>query len=63
MSCLLLFDFKAFKASTCFIPWFWIAFISFSNSLLSGEYITLAFSIVLLWSDGNISSTVRNSYL
>ena len=54
---------KAFKASTFFIPWSSIVFIYFSNALARGEYVNLACSIILLWSDGNISSPVRNSYL
>ena len=40
-----------------------IVFICFSNALARGEYVNLASSIVLLLSDGNIFSTVRNSYL
>ena len=38
-----------------------IAFICFSNTLPSGEYVNLACYIILLWSDGNISSPVRYS--
>ena len=30
---------KDFKASACFIPWFSIVFISFSNALPKGEYV------------------------
>ena len=55
-------DFKVFKASTysinLFIPWSSIIFICFSNALLSGKDVNLACSIILLWSDGNISSPV-----
>ena len=40
-----------------------IVSICFSNPLPSGEYLSLACSIILLWSDGNISSPLRNSYL
>ena len=43
--------------------WTTNVFISFSNALPRGEYINLVCSIILLWSDGNVSSTVRNSYL
>ena len=60
-------DFKVFKASTysinLFIPWSSVIFICFSNALPSGKYVNLACSIILLWSDGNISSLVRNLYL
>ena len=57
------YTFKDFKASTCFIPWSSIAFICSSNALSSGEYVNLACSIILLWSDGNISTPVGYSYL
>ena len=40
-----------------------MAFIYFSNVLPRGEYVNLASSIILLWSDGNIYSPVRYSYL
>ena len=43
--------------------WTTNVFICFSNALPRGEYINLVCSIILLWSDGNVSSTVRNSYL
>ena len=55
--------FKAFKVSTFFLPWSLIVFICFSIALPRGEYVNLACSIILLWSDGNISSPVRYSYL
>ena len=55
--------FKTSKASTCFIPCSSIVFICFSNALPSGEYVNLAGSIILLWSNGNIYSPVRYSYL
>ena len=55
--------FKAFKVSTCFIPWSSFVFICFSNSLSRAEYVNFACSIILLWSDGNITSPVRYSYL
>ena len=35
----------------------------FSNALPSGECVSFACSIILLWSDDNISSPVRYSYL
>ena len=38
-------------------------FSLFLHPLPRGEYLKLACSIIPLWSDGNISSTVRNSYL
>ena len=38
-------------------------FNCFSNALLSAEYVNLACTIIVLWSDGNISSPVRYSYL
>ena len=56
-------DFKTSKASTCFFPCSSIVFICFSNALLRGEYVNFASFVVLLWSDGNISSAVRYSYL
>ena len=31
--------FKAFKASTCFIPWSWIAFFCFSKAFTKGEFV------------------------
>ena len=38
-------------------------FISYSAALQSGEYVNLDCSGILLWSESNISSLVRNSYL
>ena len=35
----------------------------FSNTLPKGEYVNWACSIILIWSDWNISLPVRNSYL
>ena len=35
----------------------------FSNALPREEYVNFACSVILLWSDGNISSPVRFSYL
>ena len=46
--------FKAFKAPTCFIPWFPIVYICFSNDLPRGEYVNLACVTILFWLDGNI---------
>ena len=63
MSSLSYSGFKAFKTSTCFIPWSSIVFICFSNDSPRGECVNLAYSIILLWSDGNISLPVKNSYL
>ena len=40
-----------------------VTFIFFSNPLPRGEYVNLACSSILLWSDGNIFSPVRYSYL
>ena len=42
-----------------FSPWSSIAFICFSNALPRGEYVNLAYSVIVIWSDGNISSPVR----
>ena len=50
-------------AFTCFCPWYSIGFVYFSKALLRGEYVNLACSIILLSSEGNISSPVRYSYL
>ena len=63
--CLFLFfsDFKAFKTSTCSIPWSSIVFVCFSNALPRGEQVNLSCSIILTWSDGSISLPLRNSYL
>ena len=38
-------------------------FICFSNAFPKEEYVNLGCSIILFWSDGNISSPVRCSYL
>ena len=61
MSCLFSSDLKDFKVSICFIPWFSIVFICVSNTLPKGEYVNLACSIILLWSDGNISSILSDN--
>ena len=38
-------------------------FFFFSKAFPNGEYVNLACSIICCWSDGNISSPVRYSYL
>ena len=55
--------FKSSKAPTWFFPCPPIVFICLSNALPRAEYVSFACSIILLWSDGNISSPVRYSYL
>ena len=45
-----------------FSPYSSIVFICFSNALLRGEYVNLVCLIILIWSDGKISSPVRYSY-
>ena len=40
-----------------------LLFICFSNALPNEKYVNLNCSIILLWSDGNISSPLRYSYL
>ena len=40
-----------------------MVFICVSNALLRGEYVNFACSIILLWSNSNILSPVRNSFL
>ena len=45
------------------LPWFSIVFICFSKAFTKGEYVNLACCIILLWSEGSISSPVRYSYL
>ena len=56
-------SFKAFKNSTCLIPWSSIVFLCFSKAFPKGEQENLASFITLLWSEGSISSPVRYSYL
>ena len=63
MSCIFCSGLKISEAWTCFLPWYSSVFICFSNVLPKGEYINLTSSIILLWSDDNISSPVRCSYL
>ena len=55
--------FKTSKAPTCFLPYSSIVLVCFSNALLSEEHVNLVCYIILFWSDGNISSPVRYSYL
>ena len=50
-------------AFTCFLPWSSIVFVCFSKAFTNGEYVNLDYSITLLWFEGSISLTVRNSYL
>ena len=49
--------------SICFFPCSSTVFVCFSNALLTEEYVNFAYSIILLWSDGNISSPLIYSYL
>ena len=51
---------KTSKASTCFFPCSSVIFICFSKAFPKGEYVNVAYSIILLWSGGSISSLVRN---
>ena len=46
-----------------FFPWSSIVFICFSKFFPKGEYVNLADSIILFWSEGSVSSTVSYSYL
>ena len=55
-------SFKTFKASNYFIFWSSIVLICLLN-VLQREYVNFVCSIILLWSDGNIPSPVRYSYL
>ena len=55
--------FSSGKTSTCFIPWSSIVIICSSNALPRREYVISVCYIILLWSDSNFSSLVRNSYL
>ena len=63
MSSLFFSDFKTSKASACFFPCYLIVFVCFSKAFPWGEYTNLGCSIILLWSDGNISSPVRYLHL
>ena len=54
-------NFKLLKLQLAF-PCSSIVFICFPNALPNEQYVILACSIILLWSDGIISSPVRNSY-
>ena len=55
--------FKTFNASTYFFPDTLIVYKCLSNVSPCGEYVNVACSIILLWSNGNIYSPVRYSYL
>ena len=46
-----------------FFPCSSIFFICFLNVLPSGEYVNLVCSVILPWSDGNIFSPLKYSYL
>ena len=57
---------KAFKYSlfySCFVYWSSIVLICFSKTLPSREYVNVVCPPILLWSDGHVSSPVKNSYL
>ena len=56
-------SFKTSEAPTYFLSCFSIVFICFSNALSRREYVNLVCSTIRLWSDSNISSPVRYSYL
>ena len=43
----------------CFSPWSSIDFLCFSKACAKGEYVNLACSITLLWSEGSIPPTLR----
>ena len=47
----------------CFSPWYSIASACFWKFFPEGEYVNLACSITLLWSEGSISSPLRYSDL
>ena len=49
--------------STSYFPCSSIAFIYFSEAFTKGEYVNLAWSVTLLWSEGSNSSPVWYSYL
>ena len=55
--------FRFIIASICFLPWFPIVFVCFSEAFPKGEQVNLACFIILLWPVGNNSSPVRYSYL
>ena len=62
-SCWFSFDFKTFEVSTCFLSWSSIVFIYFSKAFPREKWANLACSIILIWSEGSISLSVRYSYL
>ena len=51
------------SVSICFPSWSLTVFIRFSKDFPRGKYVNLAYSIILLWTDDNISLPVRSSYL
>ena len=55
--------FKTSEASTCFFPRYSIVSLCFSKAFPKEEYVNLAGSIILLWSNRNIYSPVWCSYL
>ena len=62
-NCFNSFGFKVFEILTCFLPWSLIVSICFSKAFPKAEQLSLTFSIICFWLDGNISSPVRYSYL
>ena len=51
---------ETFKASTCFFLYLQLLF---PKAFSEGQYVNWAFSIILLWSEVNISSPVRYPYI
>ena len=54
---------KTSKVSACFFTYSSIVLVYFLKAFPKGEYINLACSIILVWSDGNISSPLKYQYL
>ena len=54
---------KSSKAFIGFSLWSSIVFVCFSNASPCREYVNLGFSVFWLWSEGNIFSPERCSYL
>ena len=52
--------FRFIIASICFLPWFSIVFVCFLKAFFKRKLGNLAFSIILFWSEGNISSCLRH---
>ena len=61
LKCLYLFFSLIFICFCLFFPWSSIVFLY--NAFSKGEYVDLACSATLLWSNGNISAPVGYSYL